>query len=44
MLLLENTENTQFLSNYNETQSENGTHENLILTEFCNDWIKIMDF
>ena len=28
----------------NETLSKQGTHEYLILTKFCNDWVKIVDF
>ena len=41
MLLIENP---QFLPNHNETLSNYGTHEYLILTKFRNDWIKIVDF
>ena len=35
--------NSQFLPNHYETLSK-GTHENLILTKFRNDWVKIVDF
>ena len=41
MLLLKNT---QFLRNHNETWSNCGTHELLILTKFRNDFTKIVDF
>ena len=41
MLLIKNP---QFLPNHNETLSNYGTHEYLILTKFRNDWIKIVDF
>ena len=41
MLLLKNS---QFLPNDYETRSKLDTHEDLILTEFHNNWVKIMDF
>ena len=41
MLLLKNT---QILSNHCETLSKQGVLEDLILTKFRNDWIKIVDF
>ena len=41
MLLLKNP---QFLPNHYETQSKQGTHEYFILTEFRNDWLKIVVF
>ena len=41
MLLLKNP---QFLPNDYETWSKLNTHENLILTEFPNHWVKIVDF
>ena len=41
MLLLKNP---QFLPNHDETQSKLSTYEYLILTEFHNDWVKIVDF
>ena len=40
MLLLKHP---QFLPNPNETLSKCGTHEDLILTKFRNDWVKIVD-
>ena len=40
MLLLKNT---QFLPNHCETLSKRVTHEYLILTQFCYDWIEIQD-
>ena len=36
--------NPQFLSNHYEILSKLGTHEDLILTKFHNDWVKIVDF
>ena len=41
MLLLKNP---QFLPNDYETRSKLTTHEYLILTEFHNLWVKIVDF
>ena len=41
MLLLKNL---QFLSDHFETLTKEGTHEDLILTKFCNDPVKIVDF
>ena len=41
MLLLKNV---PFLPNDYETWSKLCTHEYLILTEFRNDWVKIVDF
>ena len=41
MLLIKNP---QFSSNHYETRSKQSTYEYLILTEFRNDWVKIMDF
>ena len=41
MLLLKNP---QFLLNHYETLSKQGTHEDLTLTKFRNDWVKIVDF
>ena len=41
MLLLKNL---QFLPNDYETRSKLSTHEYFILTEFCNHWVKIVDF
>ena len=41
MLLLKNL---QSLSNDYETWSKLSTHEYLILTEFHNHWVKIVDF
>ena len=41
MLLLKNP---QFLPNHFETLTKGSTHEDLILTKFRNDWIKIVDF
>ena len=41
MLLLKNL---QFLPNDYETRSKLSTHEFLILTEFHNHWVKIVDF
>ena len=40
MLLLENP---QFLPNHYETLTKKGTHEDLILTKFRNDPVKIVD-
>ena len=34
----------QFLSNHYETRSKWGTQKYLILTEFHNDWVKIVEF
>ena len=41
MLLLKNL---QFLPDHYETLTKEGTQENLILTKFHNDWVKIVDF
>ena len=41
MLLLKNL---QFLPNDYETRTKLSTHEYLILAEFHNDWVKIVDF
>ena len=41
MLLLKNP---QFLPNHYETLTKEGTHEDLILTKFRNDPVKIVDF
>ena len=41
MLLLKNP---QFLPNHYETFSKWGCHEDLILTKYRNDWVKIVDF
>ena len=41
MLLLKKP---QFLPDHYEILTKEGTHENLILTKFCNDRIKIVDF
>ena len=41
MILLKNP---QFLPNDYETRSKLSTHEYLILTEFHNHWVKIVDF
>ena len=41
MLLLKNP---QFLLNHYETLSKRGTHEDLTLTKFRNDGVKIVDF
>ena len=41
MLLLKNP---QFLPDHYETLSKEGTHENLILTKFRNDPVKIVNF
>ena len=41
MLLLKNL---QFLPNDYETWSKLNTHEHLILTEFHDHWVKIVDF
>ena len=41
MLLLKNL---QFLPNDYETRSKLSTHEYLILSEFRNHWVKIVDF
>ena len=41
MLLIKNPE---FLPNHYKTLSKEGTHEDLILTKFRNDWDKIVDF
>ena len=41
MLLLKNL---QFLANNYETLTKEGTHENLILSKFRNDKVKIVDF
>ena len=41
MLLLKNP---QFLSDHYEILTKEGTHEDLILTKFCNDRVKIVDF
>ena len=41
MLLLKNP---QFLPNDYETRSKFSSHEYLILTEFHNHWVKIVDF
>ena len=41
MLLLKNP---QFLSDHYEILTKEGTHEDLILTEFRNDRVKIVDF
>ena len=38
MLLLKNP---QFLSDHYEILTKEGTHEDLISTKFCNDWVKI---
>ena len=36
--------NPQFLPDHYETLTKGGTHEELILTKFRNDWVKIVDF
>ena len=36
--------NPQFLSDHYETLTKEGTHEDLILTKFRNDPVKIVDF
>ena len=36
--------NLQFLPNHDETLSKWVTHEYLIFTKFCHDWIEIVDF
>ena len=41
MLLLKNL---KFLTNYYKTRSKSSTYEYLILTEFHNHWVKIVDF
>ena len=41
MLLLKNL---QFLPDHYETLTKEGTHEDLILTKFRNDRVKIVDF
>ena len=41
MLLLKNS---KFLPNHYETLSKEGTHDDLILTKFRNDPVKIVDF
>ena len=41
MLLLKNP---QFLSDHYEILTKEGTHEDLILTKFRNDPVKIVDF
>ena len=41
MLLLKNQ---QFSPNHYETLSKYGTHEDLTLMKFRNDWVKIVDF
>ena len=41
MLLLKNL---QFLPDHYETLTKEGTHEDLILTKFRNDPVKIVDF
>ena len=41
MLLIENP---QFLFNHYEILTKEGTHEDLILTKFRNDRVKIVDF
>ena len=41
MLLLKNP---QFLPDHYEILTKEGTHEDLILTKFCNDRVKIVDF
>ena len=41
MLLLKNP---QFLLNHYKTFSKQGTHEDLTLTKFRKDWVKIVDF
>ena len=38
------TKNLQFLPDHYETLTKKGTHEDLILTKFCNDRVKIVDF
>ena len=40
MLLLKNP---QFSPNHYETLSKQGTHEDLILSKFHNDWVKIVN-
>ena len=41
MLLIKNL---QFLPDHYETLTKEGTHEDLILTKFRNDLVKIVDF
>ena len=41
MLLLKNP---QFLPNRYKTLSKYGTHKHFMLTKFCYDWVKIVDF
>ena len=36
--------NLQFLPDHYETLTKEGTHEDLILTKFCNDLVNIVDF
>ena len=36
--------NPQFLLNHYEILSKLGSHEDLILRKFRNDWVKIVDF
>ena len=36
--------NPQFLRNHYKTLSKQGIHEDLTLTKFRNDWVKIEDF
>ena len=41
MLLLKNP---QFLLNHYKNLSKYGTHEDLTLAKFCNNWVKFVDF
>ena len=38
------SKNPQFLSGHYEILTKEGTHEDVILTKFRNDWVKIVDF